>query len=77
MVDIMGVYNSLNISAVTVMKNPETLRFIPVHLKTKKMCKNAVKKFPYPLRYVPDQYKIQQMYDKANLEKWWNVKVCS
>ena len=40
MLDIMGVYNSLNIiSAATVMKNPETLRFVADHLKTKKMCK--------------------------------------
>ena len=39
MVDIMGTYNSLNISAVTVTKNLETLRFVPDHLKTKKMCK--------------------------------------
>ena len=29
MVEIMGVYNSLIISAVTAMKNPETLRFAP------------------------------------------------
>ena len=36
MVDIMGVCRSLNISVVTVMKNPETLRFVPDHLKTKK-----------------------------------------
>ena len=36
MLDIMGVYNSLNISAVTVMKNSEMLKFIPDHLKTKK-----------------------------------------
>ena len=55
MVDIMGVCNSLNISAFTVMKNPEMLRFIPDHLKTKKMYKHAVKKFPDLLRYVPDQ----------------------
>ena len=36
MVDIMAVYNSLNISAVTVTKNSETLRFVPDHLQTKK-----------------------------------------
>ena len=36
MVDIMDVYKSLNISTVAVMKNPETLRSIPDHLKTKK-----------------------------------------
>ena len=32
------------------------------------MCKNAVKKFRYLLRYVPDPYQTQQMCDKAILE---------
>ena len=32
------------------------------------MCKHAVKKFLYLLRYVPDKYKTQQMCDKAILE---------
>ena len=32
------------------------------------MCKHAVKKLLYLLRYVPDQYKTQQMCDKAILE---------
>ena len=36
MVDIMDIYKSLNISIVTVMKNPEMLKFVPDHLKTKK-----------------------------------------
>ena len=45
----------------TVMKNPEMLKCVPDHLKTKKMCKRAVTKLTYPLRYVPDQYKTQQM----------------
>ena len=44
------------ISIRTVMKNPEMLKFVPDHLKTKKMCKHVVKKIPYLLRYVPDQY---------------------
>ena len=26
------------------------------------------KKLPFVIRYVPDQYKIQQMFDKAILE---------
>ena len=68
MVDIVDVYNSLNISTITVMKNPEMLKFVPDRHRTKKMCKRAVKKLPYLLRYVPDQYKTQQMYDKAILE---------
>ena len=45
------------------MKNPEILKFVPDHFKTKKLCKNAVKKLPYLLKYAPDQYKTQQMCD--------------
>ena len=36
MIDVMDVYKSLNISIGTVMKNPEMLKFVPDHLKTKK-----------------------------------------
>ena len=35
----------------TIMKNPEMLRLIPEHLKTKKQ---AVKKLSFVIRYVPD-----------------------
>ena len=38
MVDIMDIYKSLNISIRKVMKNPEMLKFVPDHLKYKKMC---------------------------------------
>ena len=34
------------------------LKFAPDHLKTKKMCKQGVKKLPFLIRYVPDQCKI-------------------
>ena len=54
MVDIMDIHKSLNISIVTVMKSTEIIKFVLDHLKTKKMCKHAVKKLPYLLRYVPD-----------------------
>ena len=43
------------------------LKFVPDHLKTKKMCKHAIKRLPYLLRYVPGQYKTQQMCDKPIL----------
>ena len=46
----MNVYKSLSISIATVMKNPEMLKNVPHHLKTRKMCKHAVKKLPYLLR---------------------------
>ena len=52
------------------------LKFVPDHLKTK-MCKQAVKKLPYLLRYVPDQYKAQQIIDKAILENCGTFKACS
>ena len=44
MVDIVDIYKSLNISIGTVMKNSEMLKFASDHLKTRKICKYAVKK---------------------------------
>ena len=44
------------------------LRFVPDHLKTITMCKNAVKELPYVIRYVPDRYKTQVISDKVILE---------
>ena len=64
----MDIYKSLSNSIGTVMKNPEMLKFVPDHLKTKRICKHAVKKLPYLLRYVPHWYKTQQMCDKAILK---------
>ena len=68
MADIADVYKSLNISTGTVMKNPETLKFVPDYPNSKKMCKHVVKKLPYLLRYVLGQYKTHQMCDEAILE---------
>ena len=39
----MNIYKSAKISTATVMRNPEMLIFVPDYLKTKKMCKHAVK----------------------------------
>ena len=51
----MDIYKSLNLNIVTVIKNLEMLQFASHHLKTKKnICKHAVKKLPFLLRYVPD-----------------------
>ena len=55
----MDIYKSVKMNTGIGMRNPEMLKFVPDHLKTKKMCKHAVKKLPYPLRYVSDQYKTQ------------------
>ena len=48
----MDIYKSVKIIIGTVI--PEMLKFVPDHLKTKKMCNHAVKKLPYLLRYIPD-----------------------
>ena len=39
-----NIYKSSNISIGTAMRNPEMLKFVTDHLKTKKMCKHEVKK---------------------------------
>ena len=57
-------YKSSKTSIGTVMKNPEILKYVSGHHKTK----HAVKKLPFLTRYVPDQYKTQQMCDKPILE---------
>ena len=36
------IYNSLKTSNEVIIKNPETLRLVPDHLKTKKMYNHAV-----------------------------------
>ena len=56
------------------MKNPETLRFVPDHLDTKKMCKNVVKKLPFVLRYLRHRYKTHEMCDKVILENGETLK---
>ena len=58
----------LKLSIGTIIKNPEIIRFVPDHLKTKKMFKHTVKKFPFVIRDVSDLCKTQRMYDKAIIE---------
>ena len=75
MIDSMDIYKSLNKNIGTVMENPEMLNCFPDYLKTnKKLCKHAIKKLPYLLRYVPDRYKTQQMCDKAIPENGGTLK---
>ena len=38
------------------------------------MCKHAFKKLSFTIGYVPDQYKSQQMCDKAVLENGGTLK---
>ena len=61
-------YKSSNISIEAIMKNPEMLRLVPNRFKTKIMCKHAVEKLPFVIRYITDWYKSQQMYHKAILK---------
>ena len=55
----MDIYKSVKIRLGAVIRNPEKLKFVSDHLKTKTMCKHAVKKLPFLIRYVPDRYKNQ------------------
>ena len=41
-------------------------------LKLKEMCKRAVQKLPYLLRYFLDQYETQQMCNKGILENGYS-----
>ena len=43
----MDIYKSVKISIGVVMRNPNMLKFVPDHLKTKKMCKHEVKKLRF------------------------------
>ena len=40
-------HKSSKISIGAAIKNPEMLKFVPDHLKTKQMCNYAVKKFVF------------------------------
>ena len=57
----------LKISIGAVMKYPEMLKFFPDDLKLKNVCKHAVLKLPFVIRYVADQFKTQKMFDEGVL----------
>ena len=61
--------NFLKISIGAVIKNLKMLIFLSNCLKTKKMCKAAVKKLLFTIRYVPFWCKTQ----KKKKEKEKNV----
>ena len=42
MVDSMCIHKSLNTNVQTVMKNPEMLKLVPDHLKTKQLCSSKI-----------------------------------
>ena len=50
----MIIYKSIKISVGAVMNNLEILKFVPQHLKTKKI--RVVDNYPQALKFVPDCY---------------------
>ena len=44
------------------------LELVSDYLKSNIICKNAVKRLTFPIRYVPNQYKTREMCDKVILE---------
>ena len=59
---------TLKINIGATIKDPEMLRHVSDHLKTKAICKHAVKKLPPVINYVSDRYKTQRMCNKVVLE---------
>ena len=56
----MDIYISVEIIVGIVMRNPKVLKFVPDHLKAKRMCKHAVKKLLFLIRYVSDQLRLNK-----------------
>ena len=52
-------YKFLKISTRAITKNSKILRLVSDHFKTKRMCKNTVKKLSFVIRYVFYQYKTK------------------
>ena len=55
-------------------EKPCTLKFVPDHLRTKKMCERDVEEKPCILKFVPDPLKIQKRCDAAVEKDPWLVK---
>ena len=45
---------TLKISTGVIIKEPEMLELVLDYLKTKKMCKHAIKNLQFLIKYVPD-----------------------
>ena len=63
----MDIYQSVT-SIESIIRNPEFLKFIPHHIKTKSCVSMQLKKSPFLIRHVSDKYKTQQICDKAILK---------
>ena len=70
----MDIYKFVKINIGTVKKSSEMLKLVSDHLKTKKMCKHAVNKLLFLIRYVPCQFKTKQMCNKAISENDGTLK---
>ena len=71
-------YKTYKTSIEEIIRNPKILQIVSDHLKTKKMCRNLVKKLPFIIiMYVPDLYKTNEMYDKVVLGKSGTLKFIS
>ena len=55
------------VNIAEIIKDPNMSEFVPDHVKTKKMCKHAIKKLLFQVYYVPDRHKTQQMCSKVSL----------
>ena len=63
-------YENLKISIEVKIKNPEMLRFVLYHVKTKKMCKYAVTNVPFLIRYVPARCNKVILENDVNVKFW-------
>ena len=52
MVDSIYIHEPINTYIGTVMENPDMLKFVPDHLRSKEMGNYAVKKLLFVIRYV-------------------------
>ena len=53
-------YKTLKISTGDMIKDSRMQRFVPDHVKTKKTCKNAAKKLPFVINYVPNRLRLKK-----------------
>ena len=60
-------YKSLKISIGEKIKKSRNAKIHSWSPRTK-ICKDAVKKLPFAIRYVPDRYNNQEMSDRVILE---------
>ena len=56
----MAHSETLKISIGAIIKDLEMLWFVPDHLKNKKMCKHAVKKVLFLIKYVLTNARLKQ-----------------